>query len=77
MAFFIDKNGVKQDVEVSASLYKQALDENKTVAHLINTQYPDADPTVGPAFNQICASTGLSLVGKNPFGLRAATIDRP
>lgn len=75
MAFFQDKDGAVQQVKLEPTLYKQAIDENKHVAHLINAQYADADPKLGTAFQQICASEGLSLVGKNPFGLRSATVN--
>ncbi len=74
MAFFQDNKKVVQHIELSTDLYKEAIEENKTVAHLINSRYPEADPTVGTAFQQICASEGLTLTKKNPFGLRAASI---
>lgn len=75
MAFFQDKDGAVHQVKLEPTLYKQAIDENKHVAHLINAQYESADPKLGTAFQQICASEGLSLVGKNPFGLRAASVN--
>lgn len=74
-AFFIDKAGATQHVEVDPSIYKQAVDENKTVAHLINTKYgQDCDTKIGTPFQQICASVGLAKMGANPFGLRSPTV---
>lgn len=74
MAFFQDAEKKIQHVELPVTLYAQAKDEGKSVAQLINSLYPTADATVGTAFTQLCASEGLTLQGKNPFGLRAATI---
>jgi len=74
MGFYINSEGNVQQVKLEDTLYKQAIAENVRVAHLINTTYADADPKRGTAFQQIAASEGLSLVGKNPFGLRAASL---
>jgi hypothetical protein len=74
MGFYINAEGNVQQVKLENTLYKEAIDKNVKVAHLINMTYKDADPKKGTAFQQIAASEGLSLVGKNPFGLRAASI---
>jgi hypothetical protein len=74
MGFYINAEGNVQQVKLENTLYKEAVDKNVKVAHLINMTYKDADPKKGTAFQQIAASEGLSLVGKNPFGLRAASI---
>lgn len=73
MAFFYDKDGIQQ-VKLDVNMYKAADDANKSVAHYINTLYPGADPAKGTAFQQLCASEGLTLAGDNQFGLRPATI---
>lgn len=74
MAFYQDKDGKVVQVDLSTSLYKEAVDKNMRVPHLINAKYDDADPKLGTAFAQLCASQGLTLVGKNPLGLRAASV---
>ena len=75
MAFYQDKNGVTQHVDaaITPEMYKEATDSNLTVAQLLNRKFSDADLTVGTAAAQIYASEGLTLTGKNPFGLRNVT----
>ena len=72
---FIYENGVRQDVtaQISANDYKEAQDKNLTVSQLYNQRFPKADITYGTAAEQIYASEGLVLVGKNKFGLRPLT----
>ena len=74
MGFYINKEGNVQQVKLNDNLYKQAIEENVRVPALINATYTDVDPAKGTAFQQLCASEGLSLVGKNPFGLRASSL---
>jgi len=78
MAFFIDRTGATIDVpadKLGADLYKRAFDANMAVPAYVNSQFPEANTDVGTAFQQLCASEGLSLPeGKNPFGLRPATV---
>lgn len=75
MAFFIDNTGGTQDVtaQMTSEIYREAVDKNLTVAHLLNQKFPDADMKIGPASAQIFASEGLALAGKNQFGLRNIT----
>lgn len=74
MSFIIGTDGAQHQIKLDENLYKQAIDENMRVPALINAQYPDADPKYGTAFQQLCASNGLALVGKNQFGLRASSL---
>ena len=75
MAFFIDSKGGTNQVEnLTPEIYSAAQAANLTVPQYINTQYADADSKHGTAFQQICASAGLCLPGKNPFGVRTATV---
>lgn len=74
MAFYQDKNGVIQKVQLDVTLYKEASEKNVSVAQLINQKFEDADTSVGTAYQQICASEGLTLVSKNPFGQKPATV---
>lgn len=74
MAFIIDAKAGKQDVKLDVTMYREAKDANKTVVQHLNSMY-DADPKYGTAFQQLCASEGLVLTGKdNPFGLRSPSI---
>ena len=74
MAFFTDTNGTVQHVQIEPTVYKAAQDAKLSVPQYINREYASADAAIGSAFQQICASEGLSLPGKNPYGLRAATL---
>ena len=75
MAFYQDKNGTIQQVDaaITPEIYKEATDQNLTVAQLLNRKFSDADLSVGTAAAQIYASEGLALTGKNAFGLRNVT----
>jgi hypothetical protein len=75
MAFYQDKSGniQKVDAAITPELYKEATDNNLTVAQLLNRKFADADLSIGTAAAQIYASEGLALTGKNPFGLRNVT----
>ncbi len=75
MAFYQDKNGTIQQVDaaITPEIYKEATDNNLTVAQLLNRKFSDADLSVGTAAAQIYASEGLALTGKNAFGLRNVT----
>lgn len=76
MAFFLDKNGAAQHVEITADIYKEAVAANLTVSQLLNRKYAtEADQSQGTPSAQIFASEGLALAGKNQFGLRNATTE--
>lgn len=74
MSRYYVADGSLKEVRLDPEVYKQAYEANLSVAHYINKQYADADPKIGPAFDQMCAAWGLALPGKNPYGLRAATL---
>ena len=76
MAFFIDKSGNHQHVQVDATVYAAAKAEKKSVPQYLNAMYQkDADMSKGSPFAQLCASEGLIATPKNNvFGLRAPTI---
>lgn len=79
MAFFFNRAGACVQVpaeKLSPGLYKEAHDANLSLAQYVNKMFgnDDVDPKYGTAFDQICASEGLALPGKNPYGLRAATV---
>lgn len=77
MAKYYAQGGVLVDVpaeKLGPVIYKEAHDANLSLAQYVNRMFPDADTKVGAAFDQLCASEGLTLPGKNPYGLRAATV---
>lgn len=77
MSFIVTATGGKHEITVPDTIYAEARDANMSVAQHINNKYQDSNPDlkVGTPFQQICASVGLTLVGKdNPFGLRNATV---
>lgn len=76
MAFFVDKNGAAQHVEITADVYKEAVGANLTVSQLLNQKYAaDCDMSQGAPAAQIYASEGLALAGQNIFGLRNVTTE--
>jgi len=75
MAFFLDRDGNPQHVEISADIHKASFDAGMSVPTYINRQYMNADTSKGSAFKQLCASEGLILPGANDFGIRAATVN--
>lgn len=78
MAFLIEAGGGKVDVTeaITPDIGAQAQKANLSVRHYVNQMFPQADMKIGQAYDQILASTGLSLdpAGKNVFGLRSATV---
>lgn len=74
MSFIIGTDGAQHQITLDQGLYAEAKEENLRVPALINAKYPDADPKYGTAFQQLCASNGLAMVGQNKFGLRAASL---
>lgn len=75
MAFFIDRaTGAPQHVEITADVHKAAFDAGMTTQSYLNREYASADTKYGSAFKQLCASEGLSIPGKNDFGIRSATV---
>lgn len=77
MSFIVDSQGKPYQVEIKETLYTEAKDANLSIPHFINQQYKDIVPDhkLGTPFQQLCASNGLTLVGKdNPFGLKNATV---
>lgn len=60
--------------KLGPQMYKEAHDANLSLAQYINRMFADADPKVGAAFDQLCASEGLALAGRNAYGLRSATV---
>lgn len=76
MAFYINRDGNTQPYPLEATIYKEAHDQNKSVAQLVNSKAgKDVNTEHGTAFQQLCASEGLILTGKrNPFGLRSPTV---
>lgn len=74
MSRYYAADGTLKEVKIGPDVYAEAYKANLSVAQYINRQYADADAKIGPAFDQMCAAWGLALPGKNPYGLRAATI---
>jgi hypothetical protein len=75
MAFIIGADGNHVDVtpKMGPQLYTEAASQNLTVAELLNQTFPEANANFGTAAEQIFASEGLALVGRNKFGLRNVT----
>jgi len=75
MPAIINAKGEINQVELNASLYKEAHDANLSVAAFLNRKYgAQADTKQGSAFHQMCASMGVFLPKQNDAELRAASI---
>lgn len=76
MAGFYTVDGQLVEAKIEPGIYEAAHKADLSVAEYVNRQYADQkpDPKYGSAFEQICASEGLALPGKNPLGLRAASV---
>jgi hypothetical protein len=77
MAFFLNKDGNAEHIQIDAALYAEAKKEKKSVPQLLNSKFhAEADLSKGSPFAQLCASEGLITTpqGANPFGLRSPTI---
>ena len=75
MAFFTNRDGNTEHVEVKPTIYKEANAANLTVPQYLNRLYgAQADTSIGTPYQQILASEGLTLPGENSFGLRPATL---
>ncbi len=73
MAVYLDKDGVQQELKLSPTVYKEAINAGLTVPQHINRKYQTSSET-SSTFDQLCQSSGL-IVGKDrEFGLRSPTI---
>jgi hypothetical protein len=73
MAIFLDREGAQQEVKLTPSIYKLALNEGLSVPQYLNRKYPTSSEK-NSTFDQLCASSGL-IVGKDrEFGLRSPTL---
>lgn len=75
MAGYYTKDGTFKAAEVTPEIYRMAHEANLSFAQYVNRMHPEADPKLGSAFEQLCASEGLGLPGHNAYGLRAATVE--
>lgn len=73
-AKFHDASGALQDVELDASIYREAEEQNTTVAALINRKFETDSGKYGTAFHQMLASCGLLVPKDNEYGMRSPTI---
>lgn len=79
MAGFYTISGERIEVpadKLGASIYAEAHKANLSVAQYINRMFAadKPDERLGTPFEQILASEGLGVVGKNPYGLRHPTV---
>lgn len=75
MPAIIDHKGDTQQITLEASVYRAAHDANLSLPAYINRTYgAQADSKHGSAFDQMCASEGIYIPGKNSLQLRAATV---
>ena len=75
MPAIIDHKGDTQQITLEPSVYRAAHDANLSLPAYINRTYgAQADSKHGSAFDQMCASEGIYIPGRNSMQLRAATV---
>lgn len=74
MSAYYDLSGNVQQAEITTDVHKEARDAKLSVEQYLNRKHADADPKLGTAFQQICASVGLSLPGNNAYGIQPASL---
>jgi hypothetical protein len=79
MAKFFTTSGATIDAGdvLNPGIYAAAHAAGLSVPEFINRKFADQnpDPKYGTAFQQICASEGLAIPGKNPLGIRAKSVE--
>ena len=70
---FIDASGAQVEVTLDVSVYKEAAAKGLTVPQLLNQRY-QTKVDAGPAFEQLCRSTGLVQSYNREFGFRPPTL---
>jgi len=69
VAKYFDQNGDIQDVPLTVDVYREAHDAGMSVAAYVNQQYPTREGDA-PAFQQMCAASGLFLRDDRQFGIK-------
>lgn len=73
MAQFIDRNGTSQQVELDVNVYREAQDSGMSVASYINQKFP-TQANDAPAFQQLCASSGIFMKEDRKNGIQATRL---
>ena len=73
---FIDVGGATQEVDLDASIYKAAADNQMSVPQYLNITYPTNAEKDGTAFEQFMANTGLFLHADGRYGIRPPTMEQ-
>lgn len=71
---FIDAAGGRQEVDLDASVYREAADNKISVPQLLARKYETNSEAYGSAFDQIAASAGLFMSEDRENGFGKATI---
>lgn len=75
MPAFNTRTGGTHQVTLEPSIYRAAHDANLSLPAYINRTYgADADTSAVSVFDQMCASEGIYIPGRNSMQLRAATV---
>lgn len=77
MAKFLDAKGAVQDIEIGASIYKDASEANLSIPQFVNRKYPTDAAKFGTTFDQMLSSCGLLVPDaalQRELGLRAPTM---
>lgn len=75
--FLTTTGGVVEAANIGPGIYAEAYKQGLSVPEYINRMYANdnCDLKLGTPFQQIVASEGLAIPGKNPFGIRAKTVE--
>lgn len=70
-ASFYDKGGKRQEVTLDATIFREAHDNEITVAQLLERKYETDSAEYGTVLEQMAASCGLVMKPDHRFGLRS------
>jgi hypothetical protein len=71
---FVDKAGLRQELEVGLHHYAEAQKKSQTLRQYINNTYPTAVDSKYDTFTQVCASAGLNFASIPELGIRPVTM---
>lgn len=74
MPSFYDANGARQQVEITATMYREAHDARMTLPQFLAQRYPTDTARYGSTFNQMMASEGIFVRGNQELGIRPSTM---
>lgn len=73
-AVFTDASGARQEIELDATLYREAADNSMSVPELLARKFPTDSAQYGSTFEQVMAGAGYFMRGDKALGITKAKI---